>query len=432
MQRIPLSAVVWLPILLALHACTATVPHTPGAAKPAIVKAEQIEKPVAVAAGGETPELPLPGSMAIMPIEVETRELAPLAADADERLPLVRGDEEPAPHIALLLPLRSAAFNAVSEVVLQGFMAAANAEAQGLSGELPVRIYGSLDESNDIVALYRQAIAAGAQAVVGPLTRLGVGVLAAEQNIPVPTLALNVAEGRFANRLYFFGMMVEDEARRVAQLARQQGLHQAIVIVTQAQLARRLQFAFEEEWLGLGGTILRQIEFNGDPAVLADITDLPDTVVFLAADAEKARLIRPYLLNQLPIYATSRIFLGNNETLINYDLNGIRFVDMPWLLQADHPAVMVYPHADLPLSADHERFYALGIDAFRLIRLLLANKVDANLLLDGVSGDIRLNGHTFQRMAMPAMFVQGQAQSRNGRDVPILQVFPDQTLDTRE
>lgn len=432
MQRIPLSAVVWLPILLALYGCTATVPHTPGAAKPAIVKAEQIEEPVSAAAGSGAAELPLRGSMAIMPIEVETRELAPVAADEGERLPLVRGDEEPAPHIALLLPLKSAAFSATSEVVLQGFMAAANAEVRGLSGELPVRVYGSLDEGNDIVALYRQAIAAGAQAVAGPLTRIGVGVLAAERNIPVPTLALNIAEGQFASRLYFFGMMVEDEARQVAQLARQQGLHQAIVIATQAQLARRLQFAFEEEWHGLGGTILRQIEFNGDPMVLADIANQPDTVVFLAADAEKARLIRPYLLNQLPIYATSRIFLGNNETLINYDLNGVRFVDMPWLLQADHPAVMVYPRADPPLPVDHERFYALGIDAFRLIRLLLANRVDANLLLDGVSGDIRLNGHTFQRMAMPAMLTQGQAQSRNGRDVPVLQVFPDQTIDTRE
>ena len=432
MQRIPLSSVVWLPILLALSACTATVPHTPGAAKPIIVAAEKIEKPVAAAAGGETPELPLHGSMAILPIEVETRTLAPLEADDTGRLPLVRGDEEPAPHIALLLPLKSAAFSATSEVVQQGFMAAANLDAQGLSVGLPVRIYGSLDESNDIVALYRQAIAGGAQAVVGPLTRIGVGVLAAERNIPVPTLALNVAEGQFANRLYFFGMMVEDEARQVAQLARQQGLHQAIVIVTQAQLARRLQFAFEEAWLGLGGTILRQIEFNGDPAVLSDVVNMSDTVIFLAADAEKARLIRPYLLNQLPIYATSRIFPGNNETLINYDLNGIRFVDMPWLLQADHPAVMVYPRADPPLPVDHERFYALGIDAFRLIRLLLANRVDANLLLDGVSGDIRLNGHTFQRMAMPAMLAQGQAQSRNGRDVPIVPVFSDLIIDASE
>lgn len=367
-----------------------------------------------------------------MPIEVETRPLAFGAADDEGRVLLVRGDEPPTPHIALLLPLKSAAFGATAEVVRQGFMAAANAQAQGLPGELPVRVYSSVSDGNDIVILYRQAIAGGARAVVGPLTRTGVGLLAAEQDIPVPTLALNVAEGQSANRLYFFGMMVEDEARQAAQLAGRQGLHQAIVIATNAQLARRLQFAFEEEWQRLGGTILREIEFNGDPAVLADVTYLPDTVIFLATGAEEAHLIRPYLLNQLPIYATSRIFLGNNEALINYDLNGIRFVDMPWLLQADHPAVMVYPHADLPLSIDHERFYALGIDAFRLIRLLLANRVDPNLSLDGVSGDLRLNGHTFQRMAMPAIFAQGQAQTRNGRDIPVLPVFPDQIIENRE
>ncbi len=362
--------------------------------------------------------------MAIKPIEVETRALAPFVA-GEGRLSLVQGEEEPAPHIALLLPLKSAAFSAASEVVQQGFAAAANAEVQGLANELPVRVYGSSDEGSDIVALYRRAIAAGAQAVVGPLTRIGVNVLAAERDIPVPTLALNIAEGQFANRLYFFGMMVEEEARQVAQLAWKQGLHQAIVITTQANLARRLQFAFEEEWHGLGGTILRQVEFDNDLAVLADIVNMSDTVIFLAADAEKAQLIRPYLLNQLPIYATSRVFLGNNETLTNYDLNGIRFVDMPWLLQADHPAVMVYPQAGVPLSTDQERFYALGIDSYRLIRLLLDNKVDANLFLDGVSGDIRLKGRTFQRAAMPAMFTQGQARSRNGRDVPVVPVFPD-------
>src|SRR4030065_47038 len=312
MQRAPLSIIVWLPILVALYACASTVPHTPGNAKPVVVAAEKIEKPAVpavVAAESKPPELPLRGSMAIMPVEVETGALPPLAADDGERLPLVQGDEAPAPHIALLLPLKSAASGAAAEVVQQGFMAAANVEAQGLSGELLVRVYGSVDESNDIVALYRQANASGPQ----------------------------------------------------------------------AHLARRLQFAFEEAWQDLGGTILRQIEFNNDPAVLADITGLPDTMIFLAADAEKARLIRPYLLNQMPIYATSRIFLGNNETLINYDLNGVRFVDMPWLLQADHPAVMVYPRADPPLPVDHERFYALGIDAFRLIRLLLANRADAKL-----------------------------------------------------
>lgn len=341
--------------------------------------------------------------------------------------PLPPGDENPVPHIALLLPLKSAVFGSAAEAVRQGFQAAADLEMQ-LPGRLPVRVYSSFDESKDIVALYRQAIAAGARAVVGPLTRSGAGELAAEKDIPVPTLALNVVEGAPAGQLYSFGMAVEAEARQAAQLALQQGLHQAIVIVTRAQLDKRLQFAFEEEWHRSGGEILREIEFDNDFSVFADITDMPDTAVFFATDAEKARLIRPYLPNKLPIYATSQIFVGNSDTLTNYDLNGIRFVDMPWLLQADHPAVMVYQRPVAPLSADLERLYALGIDAFRLIQLLLAGKVDSALPLDGVSGHIELDGHNFQRMAVPAMFTQGQAQRRNAQAAPAASVFPDKAI----
>lgn len=346
--------------------------------------------------------------------------------------PQASGDEKAEPHIALLLPLKSTIFRSAAEAVLQGFQTAADLETHGRAEVpdevLPVRVYPCLDESSDIVALYRQAIADGARAVVGPLTRSGVSALAAEQNFPVPTLTLNIVESQPAEHLYFFGMAAETEARQVAQLIRQQGFHQAIVITTQSQLAKRLQFAFEEEWHGLGGAILREIEFGNDPTVFASINVMPDTATFFAVDAEKARLIRPYLPNKLPIYATSQIFVGNGDALTNYDLNGIRFVDMPWLLQADHPAVMIYPRAVPPLSADRERLYALGIDAFRLIQLMLADKIDDALPLDGVSGQIQLGGHTFQRAAIPAVFVQGHAQLLDAPTVPTPQIFPDQSV----
>src|SRR5574340_763894 len=345
--------------------------------------------------------------------------------------PLPPGDENPVPHIALLLPLKSAVFGSAAEAVRQGFQAAADLEMQ-LPGRLPVRVYSCFDESNDIAMLYHQAIAAGARAVVGPLTRSGTGVLAAEKEIPVPTLALNAVEGEPAGQLYSFGMAVEAEARQAAQLALQQGLHQAIVIVTRAQLAKRLQFAFEEEWNRSGGTISREIEFDNDFSVFADITDMPDTAVFFATDAEKARLIRPYLPNKLPIYATSQIFVGNSDNLVNYDLHGIRFVDMPWLLQADHPAVMVYPRPVAPLPADHERLYALGIDAFRLIQLLLVGKAETTLPLDGVSGRIELNKHVFQRTAVPAVFTEGQAQLRHRQAAPAAPAFPERTRESHE
>ncbi len=366
---------------------------------------------------------------ALLALYVSGMACATEGAPPGEALP--PGDAKPVPHIALLLPLKSAAFGSAADAVRQGFEAASDLEMQ-LPGRLPVKVYSCFDEGNDIAALYRQAIAAGARAVVGPLTRNGASVLAAEKEIPVPTLALNVVETAPVGQLYFFGMAVEAEARQAAQLAMHEGLQWAIVITTRAQLSKRLQFAFEEEWHRSGGTILREIEFDSDPAEFADITEAAGTAVFLAADAEKARLIRPYLPNKLPIYATSQIFVGNSDNLVNYDLHGIRFVDMPWLLQADHPAVMVYPRPVAPLPADHERLYALGIDAFRLIQLLLVGKAETTLPLDGVSGRIELNKHVFQRTAVPAVFTQGQAQLRHRQAAPAAPAFPERTRESHE
>jgi outer membrane PBP1 activator LpoA protein len=429
MQRVlPISFVqsfVWLLIcfssLFALYACSSAVPPETTAKKTAADKENgkptpEVGKPAPVESAAITP----PADILEIPLAS-----APVATPS---APPVLPTGKPFPHIALLLPLQSAVFGPSADAVQQGFMAAANYKSQ----PLPIKVYSDFDENGNVTSAYRQAIANGAVAVVGPLTRNGVSTVAAEKDIPVPTLALNIVEGQFAPQLYFFGMALEAEARQVAQLGKQHGLHQAIIITARTQISQRLQAAFEEEWTGPESGqptgshdrgILREIEYNDDPAAFADITDLSDTMVFLAVDAEKARLIRPYLPNKLPIYATSQIFVGNDNTLTNYDLNGIRFIDMPWLLQPDHPAVMIYPHANPPLTADRERLYALGIDSFRLIQLMLANQINSALPLDGVSGQIQLSGHTFQHLAIPAVFTQGHAQLP---DAPATapQVFP--------
>lgn len=390
MQRVLLV----LSTLFALYACTPTLPYKPSEEKPA-APVSKVEIPA--------PEI-----------------VAPAIPE-----PIVIGEEHAVPHIALLLPLQSPLFGASADAVQQGFLAAAKLDRM----TLPVRAYSDFDENSSVVTVYRQAIANRALAVVGPLTRDGVSALAGVQNIPVPTLSLNVVESTPAQNMYFFGMAIETEARQVAQLARKQGLNQAIIVTTREQLSKRLQLAFEDQWNMSGGTILREIEFGDNPSIFADITEIPGTMVFIAAtDAKKARLIRPYLSNKLPNYATSRVFVGNSNTLLNYDLNGIRFVDMPWLLQPDHPAVMIYPRSNPPLSIDNERLYALGIDAYRLIQLLLANRLSTSQPLDGVSGQIRLNGHIFQRTASPAMFVQGQGQLADAPAKPAIQMFPEQPV----
>jgi outer membrane PBP1 activator LpoA protein len=328
---------------------------------------------------------------------------------ATEAAPASAVKASPAPktlsHIALLLPLKSPIFGRAAEAVKLGFLAAASHTPH----TLPVKVYECTDEATEIIALYQQAVAAGARGIAGPLTRSGVNILVNYPGISVLTLALNIAESKGMDKLYFFGLTAELEARQIAQLAAANGLKNATLINSGTPLSKRLSQAFAEEWKRLGRHVTGETLYQNNPAAFADLPANEGSMIFLAADAETAHLIRPYLNKALPIYATSQLFIGNADALTNFDLNEIRFIDMPWMLQPDHPAVMIYPHANPPLEPDMERLYALGIDAFRLLQIMLDNSYLASLQLDGVTGQIILNTHRqFQREATPALFWQGR------------------------
>jgi outer membrane PBP1 activator LpoA protein len=308
------------------------------------------------------------------------------------------------PHFALLLPLKSSSFAKAAEVVRQGFMAAASIAGKSL----PVRVYPCSDESSQVVALYQQALTNGAVAVAGPLTRGGVAALAANPSLMTPTLALNILDGVRSDQLYFFGLPPESEGRQSAQRATAAGLLSATVVSTNTPLSKRLALAFSDEWQRSGGILQTEIVYSGDPTPLKELSQEPGNSVFLATELDKARLLRPYINAVIPVYSTSQIFSGNANTLTNFDLADVRFVDMPWMLQPDHTAVMIYPRPTTPLSPDMERLYALGIDAYRLLRVLYDGDTSSVLPLDGVTGKISQYGHLFQREGVLAVMRQGQ------------------------
>ena len=97
-------------------------------------------------------------------------------------------------------------------------------------------------------------------------------------------------------------------------------------------------------------------------------------MVFLALDQAEARAVRPYVSGMLPIYATSLSVNPRAEAIVNVDLQGVRYMDMPWFVQPDHPAVMVYPAPEGTLLGGEERLYAFGIDAYRLALLHRAGR----------------------------------------------------------
>ena len=312
-------------------------------------------------------------------------------------------------HIALLLPVSSSAFARPAEAVRLGFLMAA--KSQG-STPLPIRVYAVSDDAQQIVAGYSQALGAGARLVVGPLTRGGVTAIIESGRLSAPTLALNVPDRALPlpRQLYALSLHVEAEARQVAQLAFKDGRLKALTVNGDTPLLRRIHQAFVEEFIRLGGEHVAAYEFTADPAGLARIKQaaglgLTD-MAFLALDFRRARLARPYL-DPLPLYASSQINPGNAGPLAGFDLANIRFLDMPWLLQPDHAAVMVYPRQDFQGALDLERLYALGIDAFRLAQALLEGKGDVTL--DGVTGRLSLGrDRRFVRELTAAQFAGGK------------------------
>ncbi len=318
-------------------------------------------------------------------------------------------------HVALILPLRSAVFGRAAEAVQQGFMAAASVQ----KGELPVRVYAANDEQSEVAALYRQALQDGALAVAGPLTRNGVAALAENPQLPVPTLALNVLDIPRGDQLYFFGLPPESEVQQIVQWAARAGMLTATVVRTDTAFSRRLDLAFSEAWQQGGGSLMPEIVYLDDPSEIRTLSGQPGEMVFLAAEADKARLMRPYIYSEIPVYSTSQVFVGNQDKMRNFDLSDVRFVDMPWVLQPDHPAVMVYPHAEPPLALEMERLYALGVDAYRMLQVLYRHETLNALPLDGVTGKLSLTGHRVQRDAMKAAMRGGQGVALEG-SVPVI------------
>jgi outer membrane PBP1 activator LpoA protein len=321
-------------------------------------------------------------------------------------------------HIAVILPLLSSSFGKHAESVRLGIL---NSAANGPRGSLKVRIYATSEDPQQILAAYQRASSLGARAVIGPLTRNGVRSLAQSGIVNMPTLALNLPESEVSlpRNLFIFGLQIEAEARQVAQFAFRLGGSRAFVIFGETPLDSRIGQAFSDEWKSLGGEITGQFGYTTDSTALAtlreQIANSRADMIFTSLDAARARFVRSYMGTSVPIYATSMVFTSNSDALANFDLEGVRFLDIPWLLQPDHPAVISYARSDaLHGELAQERFYALGIDAYRLVQELL-KPYQTMEPLDGVTGTITLNNsHQFIRTLVPAQFSQGSARMIDG------------------
>jgi uncharacterized protein len=317
------------------------------------------------------------------------------------------------PHIALIVPTTSKTFGKVADAVKQGFVAGANADGKTAP---PYRIYAADDEAATLAALYRRAAAEGAIAIVGGVTRDGANVLARESG-NIPSLALNAPEAALPENFFYISLNLDWEARLVARAASQDGLKRIALISSATSLSKRIQESFEKEWTRVGGEVVARVSINNDPndgqRIKTSLDRAKPDVVFIAGDPRTARFARPYLPTGTPVFATSHALDARAGTVANIDLESVRFLEMPWFVEKDHPAVMAYARPEENMPLDYERLYALGIDAWRLTQLILKATVSPNAArniapLDGVTGRLTLDGAQFVRALSTVEMRDGQ------------------------
>ncbi len=289
--------------------------------------------------------------------------------------------------VAVVLPAgsKSKAFRLASESIKAGLSAAAR--VHGSNNTYPLRVFDVGEGEQESLDAFIEAQSQGAVAVVGPLTRSAVNYLADSATLSIPVLALNnFDEGTLRrHNLYSFGLSIEAEVQQLVRLMRSQQIVAPAVVKAEGPLSQRMQLAFVDAWHSETGREPVVINVHDARQQAAELKSALRDIdaVFFAADGRRASLIRPYLPADCLLYATSQIVSGRS---VPFDLNGVRYLEMPWLINPDAPEYAAYARKRAPTS-DEERLFAVGVDAWWLAQLLA--RAEAFEAVDGVSGMLR-------------------------------------------
>ena len=318
------------------------------------------------------------------------------------------GDEIPPPPtsdaIALILPLDVPEFARAATAVRDGFLDAA--EAAGAKDQIVVIPHGI----DGVITAFETARRRGVRVAVGPLIRDDLKTLAMSGASLPWTLALNQLEDGAAlpRAVYSFALSVDSDARMIAKRARQDGAHSIDVVEGGSPLMKRLATGFAKAWVRDGGSAPADVSFDATPGALtglrASLAKSPPDAVLLAMNGEHAALVKPFL-GEVRAYASGLIF-DRPSLATAHDLDGVRVVEIPWLLTPGAPAFAALkpPEADGDALA---RLYAFGFDAYRIAAAFHAEP-PGQFDLDGATGHVSLDGRRFVREGALGVYRDGQ------------------------
>jgi len=323
-----------------------------------------------------------------------------------------------AAHVAVLLP-QSGRFAGAAKALRDGLM---TSYYQIPQQKRPVlRFYDSSDTAN-AWPLYKQAVAEGAEIVVGPLQKEAVVQMSRAGELPVPVLALNQVQTDSIPplNLFMFSLSPEDEARQGAERIWLDGLRHPVVLVPQGDWGERIAQAFDNRWRNLGGNPVDyrsyDPESNDFSASITSLLHLDQSnerhrqmqrwlgkklefeprrradvdAIFLAARPRQAQSFPPLLqfhhAANVPLYATSHAWTGELNQRQLADMRGMMLADIPLLVTTSEREALAQhiPTMATPLV----RLHAMGMDALTLLPHLKRLQSSTYESLDGQTGNL--------------------------------------------
>ena len=343
-------------------------------------------------------------------------------------------------QVALLLPLQDD-YRIPSQTFLDGFMAAYYQLFEQSNTEPPnIRLH---DTSNQTIQqAYENAIAEGAEMVIGGLRESEAQSLMQLPIMPVPTISLNRLDRVDTQQpvnLVQFGNSPADEMTQIADLAWRKGHRNAIVIAPDNNWGVQATRSFDTYWRQKGGQLLGQVSY---PMTIKDFTQFlkPSLQIDLSEDRGvelkrfvnsrliytprrrqdidfivalgyplNARQIKPALeflyAADLPVYSISKIYNGVEQAGLDRDLSGIQFTAMPWTLPGQLAKEL---RSDETMHTAYRQLYALGYDTFLVHRNLDKLSSVTQSPLFGAMGVLSLSQGVIKRTGRWGEFNQGK------------------------
>jgi len=359
--------------------------------------------------------------------------------------------EQPS-QVALLLPF-TGKYKDASIAIREGFMAA---WYESRDDKPIIKLYNT--DTENIISMYAQAIAEGADFVVGPLQKPAITKLVEQSEITVTTLVLNQYDGEYdisnasstspLPAIIQFSLSPEDEARQVAERAWFDGRARAISITTGDERSKRIHDAFASHWQEIGGTLLEHVSIGQDVKELSGpikrVLNIDQSeqrsktlrsklqrslktetrrrqdvdLIFMAVPPPIARQLVPQLryygTENITLYSISNIYTGSVNKREDGDINGVYFVDMPWVIDPENeysPLNRMIERYQKPSLSAYKRLYAFGIDAYRLILRFAELSLQPGQQYEGKTGYIKIDKEgRVQRRLIWAQFVDGKPE----------------------